>query len=62
MALPLHRTTIIAAFVITLALAVAFPLYPVAAASFETGLLVGLLLHSTHTATNIECGNLNRKL
>jgi ABC-type maltose transport system permease subunit len=61
MAYPLRKRTLFTAVCVTLILATAFPLYPVVAASFEAGLLVGLLLHSAHISENIECENTDQK-
>lgn len=42
--------------VLLLLLLVLFPLYPIATVSFEAGLIVGLFLHSSHTAHGLENG------
>lgn len=61
MALPVNKRTLGTALLISVLIAATLPFYPILAMTFEAGLIVGLLLHSSHVAENVECGNLDQK-
>ena len=56
-----RKAIIIVSILIAIFAVLLLPVTPLAAISFECGLLVGILLHSAHTASGLESGELVRK-
>lgn len=54
MTTPVSKETAIGVAVVALIVLAALPLHPIAVISFEAGVLVGLLLHSSHTTSSTE--------
>lgn len=56
MTTPVCKQTLFGAVAVMLLALVALPVYPIAVLSFEVGIVVGLLLHSSHTKAAHEKG------
>lgn len=59
MTTPVCGRVLVGAGVITLLALMTLPMYPIAAISFEAGLVTGLLLHSSHISYAISAGFLD---
>lgn len=53
MTTPICGKVLVGAGLVSTLVLLLFPLYPIAAISFEAGLVVGLFLHSTHTRSTL---------
>lgn len=56
MTTPIFKPTLIGVGAIMLLALIALPLYPLLVLSFESGVVVGLILHSSHTKSAHENG------
>jgi hypothetical protein len=61
MATPLCGKVLLATALVSGLVLLFFPVYPLATFSFEAGLVVGLLLHSSHTSYAISSGHLTER-
>jgi len=61
MSTPICGKVLVGAGLVSLFALILFPLYPIAAISFEAGLVAGLFLHSSHTRYAISSGYLNKE-
>lgn len=61
MTTPPCKEVLFGSIVVAATLVLLMPFYPIAAISFEAGLVVGLLLHISHQQSAVERGHLDRK-